>query len=133
MKTLDLQQTDEEDYDTRFQVADPQFDAEQDRIHREALVFLKGQLDAGRPWKAAASALKVRDEQFKAVILDDFLKITLAERHFQGGEGLKKIAGALKVPMDLLIALKQSMIDEVTAASVQAYHMSSDKPEPGDG
>ncbi len=127
MSVIDLKQTDEEDYDNRFKVADPGFDAEQDRLHQAGLLILQQQLDKGKSWKEAAAALKMADQSFKKVILDDFLKITLAERHFQGGEGMKKIAKSLKVPMDLLIALKQSMIDEVTAASVQTYRLSKDE------
>ncbi len=75
MNTIDLKQTDEEDYDTRFQVADPEFDAEQERIHQEGLVFLHGALDKGKSWKEAAAALKMVDAAFKSVILDDFLKL----------------------------------------------------------
>lgn len=116
-------QPEKEDYDTRFQVVEPGFSKEQDRLHQEAMDFLSQQLNNGQSWKSASESLKMDDKVLKSVVLDDFLKITLAQRNFQGGEGLKSIAKSLKVPMELLVAIKEDMIREVKEASIQAYHL----------
>lgn len=114
---------DQDDYDTRFEVSDPGFSLEEDRIHGQATAFLTAALKQGKTWKQASRALRVTDPEFKAIILDDYLKITLAQRHFQEGEAIKTIASSLKVPPDLLLAVRAAMIKEVEKASVKAYHL----------
>ncbi len=117
----------DDDFDMRFQVADPGFTKEQDAIYEDAMAELSRGLEQGLPWKKVTESLSVADPGFKAVILDDFLKIAIAQRHFQDGEGLKIIARSLKVPMDLLVALKAAMIEEVSQASVKVYNMNTGK------
>lgn len=117
-------QPEHEDYDARFEVVQPGFSDDQDRVHAQAIAFLRRQLHQGKSWKKATEALTIDDPRFKAVVLDDFLKITLAERHFQGGEAIKSIARFLQVPVELLTAVKDDMIREVRDASIQVYHRS---------
>lgn len=121
-KEMNLDQ--DEDFDTRFKVVEPGFSAKQDKIHAEALVFLRDALRRGKSWKSVTAQLDIKDAPFKAVILDDCLKIMLAERHFQGGEEMNTIALELQVPVALLAAIKEDMIREVKEASIQAYHLS---------
>ncbi|MBF0126188.1 MAG: hypothetical protein HQM02_03155 [Magnetococcales bacterium] len=113
-----------DDYHLRHQVADPAFSAEQDRIHQEAMIFLEDALAKGRKWPQASAALRVEDAGFKEIVLADFLKVLLAKRHFQGGEGLKGIARELGVTVSQLLALKENMIHEVREASEQVYRLS---------
>ncbi len=119
-----------EDYDARFEVVEPGFSEEQDRLHAESIAWLRKRVREGKPWKKIVADFTVPDEKFKAVILDDFLKITLAERHFQSGEALKSIAQLLHVPVELLTAVKEEMIREVRDASVQVYHRSRSEQTP---
>ncbi|MBF0096876.1 MAG: hypothetical protein HQM04_01140 [Magnetococcales bacterium] len=116
-----------EDYDARFEIVQPGFSEDQDLLHARAMDFLKKKIKKGESWKTATAELTIADETFKAVILDDFLKITLAERHFQGKEEIKSIARLLQVPVELLEAVKGAMIREVRDASIEAYHRS--RPE----
>lgn len=117
----------DDDIDMRFQVIDPGFTPEQDVIYESAIGHLREGVAKGWPWDKIAASIQLADPALKAIVLDDFLKITLAERHFQGGEGLKKIAQSLKVPMKLLVALKEAMIEEVSQASVKVYQMSEEE------
>ena len=117
-------QPEKEDYDARFAVVQPGFSADQDRVHADAIAFLQKRLKKGASWKQASEELAIPDPRFKAVILDDFLKITVAERHFQGGESIKSIARFLQVPVELLVAVKEDMIREVRDASIEVYDRS---------
>ncbi len=114
----------DDDYHLRFQVADPELSAEQNRVHEEAMTFLQTALASGRSWAQASESLQVVDSALKQFILADYLKVLLAERHFQGGERIKGLAKELGVPMDLLISLKAAMIQEVKEASQRVYHLS---------
>ncbi|MBF0340436.1 MAG: hypothetical protein HQL95_05660 [Magnetococcales bacterium] len=114
-----------DDYHLRFQVASPDFSAEQDRLHTEAMERMRAAVAEGRRWPEVCSLVKMPDEAFKRLIQDDFLKVLIAERHFQGGERLKGMAKELGVPMELLMALKVSMLKEVSDAARQAYRLSN--------
>jgi hypothetical protein len=122
-----LLRPEKEDYDARFAIVQPGFSEDQDMLHARAMDFLRKKIHKGEAWKKVTAELTIPDEAFKAVILDDFLKITLAERHFQGKEEIKSIARLLQVPVELLEAVKGEMIREVRDASIEAYHRS--RPE----
>ncbi|MEO5346642.1 MAG: hypothetical protein H7834_09725 [Magnetococcus sp. YQC-9] len=113
-----------DDYHLRFQVAAPTFSAEQDRQHAEAMEQLKRLLAEGRSWEAATRGIKIADESFKQLVLADFLKILLAERHFQGGERLKAIAKEIGAPLELLVSMKEEMLREVSDSAQEAYRIS---------
>ena len=61
----------------------------------------------------------------KAVIVDDYLKITIAERHFQDEQPLEEVAAFLKIPVDRVEAAKESMLREVQKASLEVYRKQS--------
>ncbi|MBF0632777.1 MAG: hypothetical protein HQL89_17595 [Magnetococcales bacterium] len=113
-----------DDYQLRFRVADPGYSEEDNRIYDQAMAAIEKAIAAKTAWNKVVDGLTmVADEGFRNVILDDYVKITLATRHFQNSEGLKNIAKATGIPMDLLVRSKQEMIREVEEASVAAYHL----------
>lgn len=122
-----MSKKDEEDYHLRHQVVDSGMSAEDERIHEQGFATLQAAIDGGKPWRKAVAELKVADAQLKEIIIDDFLKVALATRHFQGSEPIKRIAAALGgVPMERLMEAKESMLKEVEEASVAAYHLSKE-------
>ena len=113
-----------DDYQLRFHVADPGYSAEDNRIYDQAMAAIGQAMAAKTAWNKVADGLTmVADAGFRQIILDDYVKITLATRHFQNSEGLKDIAKTTGIPMDLLVQSKQEMIREVEEASVAAYHL----------
>ncbi|MBF0614405.1 MAG: hypothetical protein G8237_11655 [Magnetococcales bacterium] len=117
----DLQPKD--DYHLRFQVAAPAFTEEQERQHAEGVALVRAALANGKSWSAAIRGLKLEDADFREVILTDCLKVIVAERHFQGGERLKGLAGELGVSMERLLSLKEEMIREVVDSSKEVYRL----------
>lgn len=112
-----------DDYHLRFQIAAPSFTEEQDRQHTEAMTGLRAALANGKKWNEAVRMLQIADASFKEVILNDCLKVMVAERHFQGGERLKGLARELGLPLERLVSLKEEMIREVIDSSQQAYRL----------
>lgn len=117
----------DEDYHLRFQVVDPGMTRDDDRIHEEATAFIRARVAEGWTWEKVGKGLKVADAELKAIILDDFLKVTIAERHFQGGEGIKEVAKALNAPVKVLMDARQAMIAEVEDAAIKAYQLTKAK------
>lgn len=114
----------EDDYHLRHQVIDPKFSEEDDRVYEQAMQWIEARLQAGESWPQVAAQLPVADPELRAIICDDFIKITLAKRHFQLHESLKQVAKSLRLPLAQLIAAKESMLKEVSDAAVSAYHLS---------
>ncbi|MBF0284033.1 MAG: hypothetical protein HQL51_06195 [Magnetococcales bacterium] len=123
-----MNQDSDDDYHLRHQVNASGFSAEDDRIYEQAMAFLRQGVAAGkRTWEQLAEDLKVADGELKGIILDDFIKITLAERHFQRNEPIKQIAKTTRIPMDWLMQARQSMMREVEEASIRAYHLKQEE------
>lgn len=120
-------QPDDKDY--RDQVIETGFSEEDDRIYERGMAFLMQEAAAGTPWKTVKARFKLADAELRRIILDDFVKIAVAKRHFQGGESLKEIGKSLKIPTKELAAHKQEMIGEVAEASVKAYRLSQQEQE----
>lgn len=115
------------DYHLRHVVIDTGFSQEDDQIHAQGLAHIRDQLKAGVAWSRIREELPVADPELKRIILDDFVKMEVAQRHFNGGESLKQIAKTLRLTLDEMIAIKKSMVEEVTQASVKAYHVTKQK------
>ncbi|MBF0160425.1 MAG: hypothetical protein HQL58_12990 [Magnetococcales bacterium] len=123
----------EDDYHLRHQVIDTGFSAEDDRIYEMAMIEIRRKVQQNIHWDRIIAELKVVDEEIKRIVLDDFLKITVAERHFQGQESLKRIGQSLHIPMDRMLAIKQNMLREVEDAAINAYHLSRQQEENKNG
>lgn len=114
----------DDDYQLRFQVANPGYSKENDQIYDQAMTAIAKAVESGVTWKKIPEHLSmVADAQFRKIILDDYVKIVLATRHFQNTEGLKQISKDTGMPMDLLVGSKQEMLREVEESAVAAYHL----------
>ncbi|MBF0159456.1 MAG: hypothetical protein HQL58_08010 [Magnetococcales bacterium] len=119
------------DYHLRHEVIQTGFSAEDDQIYDAAMAAIRAKVQQNVRWDRIVTELKGIDAEIKRIVLDDFLKITLAERHFQGQESLKRIAQSLHIDMEQIVAIKQSMLREVEDAAIKAYHLSRQKQTDG--
>lgn len=119
----------DDDFHLREEVVTTNFTGSDDDIHEKGLAWITGQLQAGRTWNWINKEFKLADRELRDIILDDFLKINLAQRHFQGGEPVKQLAKHLKVPVKALQQAKTEMIEEVKKASIDAYHLTQERQE----
>lgn len=115
--------SDDDDTHLRFHVVETGFSEDDDKVHEQAMAWIAQQLENGRTWVRITKELPVADEDLRKIILDDFPKITMAQRHFQGQESLQAVARYLHMPEKQLRRIKQDMIREVEEASVKAYHL----------
>jgi hypothetical protein len=74
---------------------------------------------AGKTLKQAYESYAISDQDLRALIQADFLKILIAERHFALRQPLEEIAKALDISADLIKGTHARMLQEVgiTAAS----------------
>lgn len=93
--------------------------------HDEGFARIRAGLEEGLGFDEACGRLEIADEGLRRVVADDYLKVTIAERHFQGGAALTEVAAALKLPAERVAAARQEMVSEVARASVEVFRRQS--------
>ncbi|MBF0176065.1 MAG: hypothetical protein HQL63_04355 [Magnetococcales bacterium] len=122
--------SDDDDIHMRHQVVQSGFSQEDDKLHTAALEAIQRELAQGRTFAWVEKNLRLDDPEIARIALDDFLKMAIADRHFNGKESLKGLAKSLRVDVDRLIKAKKEMIDEVKEASIKVYHLTKGMSEP---
>jgi hypothetical protein len=101
-----------------------EFTPEEDKLYVEAVNKYREAIEAGKTLRQAYESYSIADKGLEALIQADFLKIMIAERHFEQRQSLDEVAKALAVSPDLVKDTHKRMLQEVgvTAAS----HFSSE-------
>jgi len=97
------------------------FTADEDRLHEAGFAAISAGLAAGLDFKQACQAVEAADPELRRIIVDDFLKVTIAQRHFQGGESTASVAAALRISEEQVEFVRREMLAEVAAASVDVF------------
>ena len=97
------------------------FTAEEERLHEAGFAAISAGLAAGLGFDEACARVEAADAALRRVIADDYLKVTIAQRHFQGTESLAEIAAALGIPAQRAEVARLEMLAEVAAASVDVF------------
>ena len=82
-------------------------------------------MQKGLSFDDACAGLKVVDPVMRQVIIDDYLKVTIAEQHFQAKRDLKDVALDLSIPLERVEAAKMQMMAEVEKAAIDHYRKTS--------
>lgn len=106
---------------------DDAFKTEEMKAYEQAIIKIKEGLSQGLDFDSACNAISIDNADLRAQIIDDMLKIIIAEEHFAKNVPLVMLADALKIPVDRLDKAKEEMFQEVERQSVDAFyrHLSS--------
>ena len=97
------------------------FTAEEERLHEAGFVTISEGLAAGLGFEKACAGIEAADAELRRIIADDYLKVTIAQRHFHGAESLEDLAAALGISAERVAAARREMLAEVAAASVDVF------------
>jgi hypothetical protein len=95
--------------------------SEEDRIHRQLLEAMRNEVASGRTFRQAAAVLAGVEESLRRLIMDDFLKITIAEEHFSKGRAVEQVADLLGLIPAELDAVRDVMLEEVGQELARQY------------
>lgn len=98
-----------------------EFSEEEGRIHQAGFRIIHDGMKKGLSFDDACAGLQVVDPELRRVIVDDYLKVTIAERHFQGKEPLEEVAADLKLPLERVETARAEMLHEVQKAAAEVY------------
>jgi hypothetical protein len=68
--------------------------------------------------------MNVQDDELRKAIIEDMLKVLIAEEHFGKDVTLDELASRLKVPVERLDAAKAAMLEDVKQESIKTFYKS---------
>lgn len=101
---------------------DDAFKTETAKIYEKAEATIREKLSQGLDFDSACGALVMEDEELRKNIIDDLLKVLIAEEHFAKGVSLNEMAKKLGVESGRLEKAKAEMMEDVKDASVKAFY-----------
>ncbi len=97
------------------------FTPEEERLHEAGFVAIREGLAAGLGFAQACERIVAEDPDLRRIIIDDYMKVTIAQRNFQGGESTADIAASLGISTERVEFTRREMLAEVAAASVDVF------------
>lgn len=94
---------------------------------RDSLTKIKSGIKNGLSFDEASGIINFSDARTREEVLDDILKVIIAEMHFNGGKTIEDVAKAIRMPMARLVKARSEMMMDVEAAAIEAYHDSTGK------
>lgn len=104
------------------------FTPDEERQHEAGFAAIREGLAAGLDFTKASELVAAADPDLRRIIIDDYLKVTIAQRNFQGGESTADIAASLGISIERVEFARREMLAEVAAASVDVFRRQGGQP-----
>jgi DnaJ-domain-containing protein 1 len=98
-----------------------EFTPEENRIYEEAVNSFREAVASGKTLQQAYESYAIEDPELKSMIQADFLKIMIAERHFEKRQSLEDVAKGLAVAVDLVKKTHARMLQEVGVSAASQF------------
>lgn len=106
------------------------FDEEEDRIYRKNLEMIRSSVGSGVKFDLACEFVSVEDQELRDLIVDDALKVHIAEMHYGKGLPLPDISKSLGVSMERLLKANAEMMEDVINTQTESAPRKSGTSEP---
>lgn len=101
-----------------------EYTPEEDKIYNEAMVKIREGLKNGLNFNEACGVVDM-DAGLKRFVVDDALKVMIAEMHYAKGMSLPQIADVLKVPFKIIDIANMEMLEDVGITAAEVYRTSN--------
>lgn len=105
---------------------DDAFKTETDKTYEKAFTKIREGLQQGLDFDSACALIGVEDQELRNSIIDDFMKVLIAEEHFARDVPLDELAKKLKISVERLESAKLSMIEDVKDRAVKELYKGLD-------
>jgi YesN/AraC family two-component response regulator len=111
---------------------DDAFETETDKAYEKATAKIREGLAQGLDFDSACAQIDVQDNDIRQNIIEDMLKVLIAEEHFTRNITLDDLSKKLSVSVERLESAKKSMLEDVKNDSIKALYKGQDSggPEP---
>ncbi len=98
-----------------------QYSPEENEIYFAAIAKIREELAKGCAFSEACGSIDVSDDALRGLILDDALKIMIAELHFVKEIPLQEVARTLGLSPARVAVASKEMLEDVEISAVEAY------------
>jgi len=102
-----------------------EYTEEETAIYHEAMDTIMKGLEQGLGFHESCSGISIKDEQLKGFILDDALKIMIADMHYNKGLSLEHVADALQVSIETINKANAEMLEDIEISAIAEYKMNN--------
>lgn len=106
---------------------DDAFLSESEKTYMHALAKIREGLAKGFDFTSASTAVSIEDTSLKQEVLDDVLKVLIAEEHFVKKVPLEQLGRKLNLPADRLEKARAEMLEDIEKSSLNAFYRESEK------
>ena len=106
-----------------------EYSPEEDRIYNESIAKIREGMKNGLTFGEACQVIDVTDEELKEFILDDALKIMIAELHYGKAMNLEEVARILNLPMGKVRVASLEMLEDAGIAAAELHRKNNPKPD----
>lgn len=89
------------------------FSDEEDRIYRKHIEVIRANVSSGIKFDVACEFIRIEDKELRGIIIDNALKIEIAELHFGKGMSLDNVSKKLGISMERLLNANREMMEDV--------------------
>ena len=97
--------------------------SEAEEVYMSALSKMREGLARGFDFNSAAATITIPDASLRQAVLDDVLKVLLAEEHFVLQVPLDQISRKLNLPLEQLKKAQEEMLDDIEQTTSKALHL----------
>ena len=94
---------------------------EQEKLYDESVRRIKSAVEKSMSFEQAASLVDFEDDALRAAIVNDALKVLIAEMHFAHKKTVEEVARALKLSPERITQARAEMLGEVEQSAIDAY------------
>jgi hypothetical protein len=100
-----------------------EYSEEESNIYNEAMDKIMEGLSNGLAFHAACDSVHVEDEKLREFIMDDALKIMIADIHYIKGFSLQHVADSLQVSIDTIQRANTEMLEDIGTTVAEMYRI----------
>lgn len=94
---------------------------DEEEIYKRSIDTIRSNVSNGVKFDLACEFIDVKDEELKRLIIEDALKIEIAELHYGQGLSLIDVSRKIGVSMDRLLKANIEMIEDVMNTSIDGF------------
>ncbi len=103
-------------------LSDNAFLTEENRKYKELTGKITDAVKNGMGFDQACDSVSIEDAELKKNLIEDALKVLIAEMHFAQKMPVEIVAEKLKIPVECVNAARNSMIEEVKETAIKSFH-----------